>query len=324
MNSYRAANARHPLFRSLLPLGLILLFIAFAAIGWLGYSATHPPTQAYLVTPARYAQLSEQGSRATDETWRNRDGSQSRGWLLRGAEGAPAVLMLHAYGSNRSALLNLGVKLNETTNYTVLWTDARAHGDEPLPGASTFGGREAVDALDAIDFLRELKTPAGAPLIAGDVGICGVEMGAYSALLAATKQPAVRALVLDSPVVEPSDVLRREITARAGFAFAPLDALVSLVTRAALLGNFTNESLCAKTNDLDEGVRVLLVSSKDAGAARDATRQVADCFNRKVTFESNTDLPVTSLRGLSVNSQAAEAYDRRVIDFLDTALTRQR
>jgi hypothetical protein len=52
--------------------------------------------------------------KVTDETWTTRDGRRSRGWLLKGAEGAPAVVLLHRYGGDRSWLFNLGVKINET------------------------------------------------------------------------------------------------------------------------------------------------------------------------------------------------------------------
>jgi len=33
------------------------------------------------------------------------------GWLLRGSEGAPAVIFLHRYGGDRSLLFNLGMKV---------------------------------------------------------------------------------------------------------------------------------------------------------------------------------------------------------------------
>ncbi len=41
-------------------------------------------------------------------------------------------MLLHRYGGDRSWLFNLGVKINETTNFTILWPDLRGHGENPL------------------------------------------------------------------------------------------------------------------------------------------------------------------------------------------------
>src|SRR5918999_1538162 len=119
------------LFTALLPTVLIVILAVVGVSVWLVRGATRPPRQAYLVTPEKFAQLSDRGLRATEERWSNRDGTEARGWLLRGAEGAPAVVLLHGYGADRSWLLNLGVKINETTNLTVLLPDLRSHGENP-------------------------------------------------------------------------------------------------------------------------------------------------------------------------------------------------
>src|SRR5947209_10624814 len=183
---------------SLLP---IILVVALALVGltvWLVYGATHPPRRAYLVTPERFVQLSDRGLKATEETWSNRDGTSARGWLVRGAEGSPAVVLLHRYGADRSWLLNLGVKLNETTNMTVLLPDLRGHGENSPAAATSFGTLEADDALVALDFLRGQKTQQGRALVGDRAGIYGVELGAYAALPAARQDKALRALALDS------------------------------------------------------------------------------------------------------------------------------
>ncbi len=306
--------------RTLLPVIVLILLVILAGLAWLAYATTHPPTRAYLITPERFTQLSEQGLRATDETWTNSDGTQARGWLLRGAEGAPAVLMLHAYGRDRSSFLNLGVKLNEATNFTVLWTDARAHGENPLSGASSFGARETADALDALKYLRELKTPAGAPLVGGNVGIYGVEMGAYTALAAATKDASVRALVLDSPLAQPGDLLRSAIHERTGINTPALDALATLAARIYLLGKYDDTSACDLAHQLMGNVRVLLLSGADAGKLRDTTTKLAECFPINIRIELNTQLPLTGIKSSSATGIESESYDRRVIDFFDRTL----
>ena len=109
---------------------------------WIVSGITKPPRAAYLVTPQTFSRVTGPMLNANDVAWNNHDGTQARGWLIRGAEGAPSVILLHRYGADRSFLLNLAVKLNETTNFTVLWPDLRGHGQNPpvnrtLPGRST-------------------------------------------------------------------------------------------------------------------------------------------------------------------------------------------
>src|SRR5258708_5779999 len=90
------------LFRSLLPIALVLGVAVAAAVGWIVYVITQPPHRAYLVTPQSFTQISGPVMKAEDANWRNGDGTQARGWLLRGPTGAPAVVFLHRYGADRS------------------------------------------------------------------------------------------------------------------------------------------------------------------------------------------------------------------------------
>src|SRR5438270_13464615 len=113
-------RAARGLIRAFLPILLVVL-AAFAAVTvWIVHGITTPPRAAYLVTPQTFSRVTGPMLKATDVTWTNHDGTQARGWLVRGAEGSPSVILLHRYGADRSWLLNLAVKLNETTNFTVL------------------------------------------------------------------------------------------------------------------------------------------------------------------------------------------------------------
>src|SRR5712691_3318672 len=159
--------------RVFLPFVLIVVVVMAAAMIWIAYGITRPPRAPYLVTPQTFSQVTGPALKAMDVTWDNHDGTKARGWLIRGAEGAPAVILLHRYGADRSWLLNLAVKLNETTNFTVLWPDLRGHGENPLVSASLFGANEGDDALAAIDYLQTLKTQAGKLQIGSSVGVYG-------------------------------------------------------------------------------------------------------------------------------------------------------
>jgi pimeloyl-ACP methyl ester carboxylesterase len=296
--------------------------IVLAAAGvtvWLVYSATRPPRRAYLVTPEQYLRLSDRGVRATEETWVNHDGTSARGWLIRGAEGAPAVLLLHGYGADRSWLLNLGVKVSETTNMTVLLPDLRGHGLEPPVATSSFGWAESDDALAALEYLRGLKSPQGHALAGPTLGVYGVEAGAYAALSAARRDATVRAVVLDSVPDGPDDVLGGAVRERTGFDNRLLQALARFGTRVYFAGRYKADAACTLAEGLGDR-QVLLLSGESAGHLKQTTETLANCFPSRANVETHTDLPLTGLSLASASPEQDEAYDRRLIDFFDRTL----
>ena len=75
--------------RLLLPILLLLVVALVVALVTIVYGIIIPPRRSYLVTPETFSTISGtgRGLKVTEETWRNRDGTSARGWLLRGAEG---------------------------------------------------------------------------------------------------------------------------------------------------------------------------------------------------------------------------------------------
>src|SRR6476661_8571388 len=145
------------LIKSFLPIALVIVLAVVGALSFVVYCVTRPTKRPYVVTPESFSRISGRAIKVTDETWTSVDGRNARGWLLKGAEGAPVVVLLHRYGGDRSWLFNLGVKINETANFTILWPDLRGHGLNPIVNWTSFGTRESDDLLDAFDFLRTLK-----------------------------------------------------------------------------------------------------------------------------------------------------------------------
>jgi pimeloyl-ACP methyl ester carboxylesterase len=307
------------LFKSFLPIVLVLALAVLISVGYIIYGVTRPPRQPYLVTPENYRLISGVVLKVSDETWRNHDGTQARGWLLRGAEGAPAVVLLHRYGTDRSWLFNLGVKLNETTRFTILWPDLRGHGVDPLVKWTSFGGREAQDVQSAIDFLRATKGEAGRKLIGDSVGIYGLELGAYAGLRAASSDPQIRVLVLDSVPRSPDDLLHTAVKSDVGLDNKFLQYLVRTTTRVYFLGTFDNTSSCEAAAMLKDR-RVLLLSGPEAGDLRESTTSLARCFPTPAFLEVKTDLPLTGFNLTSATGEEGEVYDRRVIEFFDRNL----
>ena len=301
-----------------LPVALLLLLGACGWGWWVVGTVAHPPRHPYLVTPDKYFVP----IKATDEHWRNDDGTEARGWLLRGAEGAPAVVLLHSYGADRSWLLNLGVKINETTNYTVLWPDLRGHGENAPVSTTTFGTREAADVRAAVSFLRGLKTPQGRTLTTARIGLYGVELGAYAALLYSSEangDERPRALVLDSLPVAPDALLHAVLKERTGMDGQFVQKLAGFGARFYYLGSYGNAPSCTLAASLTDA-RALLLTGTDAGYLRDSTIAIARCFPKQAQVELISDLPLTGRNIAAAPGEQGEAYDRRVIEFLDRSL----
>ena len=304
--------------KAMLPIVLLLLLALTLVAVWIVHTVTRPPQRDYLVTPQTFSQLSGPVLKATDETWPNPDGTTSRGWLIRGAPGAPALILYHRYGADRSWLLNLSVKLNETTNFTVLWPDLRGHGPDPPVKWTSFGMSEADDVSAAIAYLRSLKA-AGGPQVGDAIGLYGVELGAYAVLAAAGTHPEVRALVLDSVPSAPDELLNAATKDRIGMDNGLLRQLARMGARIYFLGKFKNPQACQFAAAL-QNKRVLLLSGEDAGYLRASTAALERCFSHQPVLETKTDLALTGLNLPSATGQLGEGYDRRVIEFFDKAL----
>lgn len=304
------------LLKMLLPVVGLLVLATALTVGWLVFKITRPPRQSYLVTPETFTLLSERGLKATNEEWANHDGTKARGWLLRGSEGAPAVILLHRYGADRSWLLNLGVKLNEATNFTVLWPDLRGHGVDPPVAWTSFGGSEADDVGAAIDYLRSLKTQ-DRPLVGNMIGLYGVEMGAYAALRAGTRDPQVRALVLDSIPSSPTDILNSAVKDRTGLSNNFLKWLARGGIRIYFMGGYEDTPACEAGAGVGDR-RIMLLAGEGPSDLRESTQALARCLPSGAEISDN--LPLTGYNLPSATGVQGEAYDRRVIDFFDKAL----
>lgn len=302
------------LIKSFLPIALVIVLAFVGALGFIVYCVSRPDKRPYVVTPESFSRISGRAIKVTDETWPTLDGRRSRGWLLKGAEGAPAVVLLHRYGGDRSWLFNLGVKINDTTHFTILWPDLRGHGENPPIGWSSLGGREGDDLKAALSYLRSLKSENNTTLVGDSFGVYGVELGAYAALKAAASEPQIKVLVLDSVSSSPNALLQSAVSSCVGVNGSLVQSFSRLGLRLYLLGSYDNGTAC----DLAASVRdqrVLLLSSAEAGSLRDATTSLQQCFPNAANVETRTDLPLSGYSLPSATGEQGEAYDRIVIEF---------
>ncbi len=307
------------LVKSFLPIALVIVLAIVGAFSFVVYCVSRPTRRPYVVTPESFSRISGRAIKVTDETWTNADGRRARGWLLKGAEGAPAVVLLHRYGGDRSWLFNLGVKINETTNFTVLWPDLRGHGENPLINWTSLGTHDGDDLLAALKYLRTLKADNQKTLVGESFGIYGVELGAYSALKAARAEPQIKVLVLDSVSRSPGELLNTAVANCAGLDNGFLQYFSRTAMKLYLLGSFDDTNACDFARTIRDQ-RVLLLSGSDAGNLRDATASLQSCFPVPANVETRTDLPLSGFSLPSATGEQGEAYDRVVIDFFDRNL----
>ncbi|MGI8813109.1 MAG: hypothetical protein ACR2IH_11385 [Pyrinomonadaceae bacterium] len=308
-------------YRLLFPIVLLVVIAVGAASIWLVYDTSQPRTAAYLVTPEKYGQLSARGATVTDETWTARDGAVARGWLLRGSPDAPAVILLHKYGADRSHVLNLGVKLNEATNFTIFMPDQRAHGVDPSVKYTSFGGCESDDVSSAIAFLHGLKTPQQIPLVGKEIGIYGVEMGALAALSAASEDVSVKSLVLDSVPADSDGLLASAIAKRFPFASGITAKFASLGTYAYYYSNgcYRRASSCDLARTMGDR-DVMLLAGIDEAEFQEPTSKLSKCFLPSSTISVKTDLSPSGFSIINASLDLSGAYDQRVIDHFRNTL----
>src|SRR5215213_9836277 len=307
------------LVKSFLPIALVIVLAVVGAFSILVYCVTRPTKRPYVVTPESFARISGRAIKVTDETWTNRDGKRARGWLLKGAEGAPGVVLLHRYGGDRSWLFNLGVKINETTNFTILWPELRGHGENPLINWTSLGAHEGEDVLAAIDFLHTLKSENQKQLVGENLGVYGVELGAYSALKAAAHEGRIKVLVLDSITASPDELLNSAVANCVGIDNGFVQYLSRAAMKTYMLGGYDATAACELAHTVRDQ-RVLLLSGAEAGRLRQATASLQSCFPTPGNVEARTDLPLSGYSLPSATGEQGEAYDRVVIEFFDRNL----
>jgi pimeloyl-ACP methyl ester carboxylesterase len=293
-----------------------ILLVVIALVGtslWLVHRAAEPQHAAYLVTPESLSSFTRSKVKISEETWQNKDATAARGWLLRGGENAPAVILLHRYGADRSWLLNLGVRLNEATGFTVLIPDQRGHGANPSVKWSGFGGIEGEDLAAAVQFLRNQKT-------SDRIGVYGIEMGAIAAIFGAGGETAIRALALDSVPASSEDVLGNIVKARSSVAGEVAREIANRGTMLYYPKAFRRDSMCDVAPHL-ENRKILLLAGKDAPALQESTIKLGGCLSKQ-SVQQKTDLPISGFNLInSATSQQQEDYDQIVINFFRTALT---
>lgn len=140
------------------------------------------------------------------------DGLRVRGWMVRGAPGAGAILLLHGARTDRRDMLDRARFLRRL-GYSLLLIDLPAHGEST--GPHRYGAAEARGVAAAVAYLFQA-------LPSENVGVIGVSLGAASLVLSRTDVP-LSAVVLESMF----PTFREAVTDRLRIFLGPLAAPAS-------------------------------------------------------------------------------------------------
>lgn len=191
------------ILRGVLILALVVLIALGGTGGFLTYRIITEQNEIEDVTPAAYLLSSYENANFNDPA-----GGEHEGWLLLGLRGAPVIILCHGYNSNRSELLSLGQVLRENHFNVYLFNFRNLRAKEPSP---ILGVRQVTDVLAAIATLT--RRPGINPR---RVGLFGTSTGGYAALVAAPKNPMVKALVVDTIYDIPRHMFDAEVDRRLG------------------------------------------------------------------------------------------------------------
>jgi uncharacterized protein len=145
-----------------------------------------------------------------------------RGWFIPGVLPSGrltvdrTIVVVHGTRTNRESKGDHQLQLTgELARHglAVLAFDMRGMG-ESTPAPLSMGNLEQRDVLGAVDFLRSGRLPFPEFGRTRLIGGLGISMGASTLLLAAAKEPAIKAVVSDSGYAEVVPLLEREVPKR--------------------------------------------------------------------------------------------------------------
>jgi dipeptidyl aminopeptidase/acylaminoacyl peptidase len=159
---------------------LVLLAVAgLTALAWRASSrALHPGLPHYTWSLADYPELKAEEVNVETST-----GATLQGRFFPGRERATVVLT-HGYGGGQDEMLPVADALHRT-GFTVFTYNLR--------GDVTFGAKEQDDLISVVDYLTRRDD-----VDADQIGALGFSMGAATTIMAAAREPRIKAVVADS------------------------------------------------------------------------------------------------------------------------------
>jgi uncharacterized protein len=181
-------------------LGLLVLLFG----GWLGLN--------FAIRRGLAAGRIPESREPADLPWRDvsfptANGKRLFGWFVPTGQTTPALVVMHGWGGNAEMMLPLAAPLH-AAGYALLLVDARCHGRSDEDDFSSLP-RFAEDIEASLRWLAMQPEVDSARL-----GVIGHSVGAGAALLAATRQSTIRAVVSLAAFAHPAAMMRRWLAAR--------------------------------------------------------------------------------------------------------------
>ena len=274
-------------------------------------SLTHPARTKYAVSLDDYALIGKIITKQ-DVSWSLKGGGQGSGWLLQGPKGAPLIILSHSYGQNMVDQISLAVLLYDA-GYHVLLYDLRGHSESKVEKTS-LGDDEVDDLLSAIEHVKTLKDSTGELLVNKDqIGLFGVSVGAYASLVAASKDPSVKAVAVDALYPDVKKYTEIKVKEFSSFSNPLLFYFTDLGMKLSF-SKYNTTSITKALSGLTE-VKQLYILGKDTKELQIIT---SDIYNQAIGAKQNVEVPKSRINILYKADQ--DVYDPVVQTFFLDAL----
>lgn len=281
----------------------LVILVAGGSLGLLLHRHAHPARELSSETPDALFTSYE------DVSFTSSDGVPLSGWWIPGGQGLPVLILCHDLGRSKASMLGMAARLSGE-RYPIFLFDFRGHGGSG--GASSFGTLEKRDLLGAIDWVESRPGRGGSRL-----GIFGVGMGAYAAILAAAERPHARCLVLDTPY--------RDAYEQFAVSNMPAGMLRKVVARGSMLLYDTvyrvssaDESAARRVAELSDRDLLLLAPRNEPIAAESAQGMYDSISEARHNYKNLELLPATATGALYGKDR--EQYDAEMTRFFRSYL----
>jgi uncharacterized protein len=184
------------------------------------------------------------------------DGLRLSGWWLPQEKPKGVIITCHGHTGRKDDMLGIGTSAWRA-GYAVLLFDFRGRGNSD-PWPNSLISREVDDLLAAVAWAQARQPDA-------PIGVVGFSMGAAVSILATAQEPAIQALVADSPFTSVNDVVadgvrrvlrlpaepmvtlaEEYIARRHGYRFRqvrPIDVVAQIAPRPVLIIHGTDDTV---------------------------------------------------------------------------------
>lgn len=214
-------RAKIPFFKVAVCAACVVFAALWGIAGFIGWQLTHPQRRSVDMTPAALG-LKYENISFVSKT----DHIILKGWMVTAPENRRTVIIAHGYGRNRLQddvpLLPVIASLVKNGSNAVLF-DFRNSG-ESGGHITSIGLFEVLDLLGAIDFVRSH------PEWNQQIVLYGFSMGASTALVAASLDPSVAAVIADSPFADLEGYLRENLSVWTNLPAVPFNTMILSIT----------------------------------------------------------------------------------------------